>query len=70
MSDPIRKEDGFTDHEILKEIRDDLKTHIKDSRETESRIQKQLARRPKRTEIVGWITSIAIVSGAVVAVLS
>lgn len=61
--------DGFTDHEILKEIRDDMKQHIKDSRKTEAQIQIQLSRRPKRAEVVGWFASIGFVVGIVLAVL-
>ena len=65
MTDPIKQVDGFTDHEILKEIRKDLKEHIKDSTKYTSQVQQQLARRPKRSEIIGWATSVGIIVGAV-----
>ena len=45
---------GFTTHEILVEIRDDLKEHIKDSQLTEIEINKALAARPTRAEVIRW----------------
>ena len=63
------KDDGFSNKEILIEIRDDLKDHIKESEVYAKDVQAQLARRPKRTEIIGWATSVGIIVGAVVAVL-
>lgn len=63
------KDDGFSNKEILVVIRDDLKAHIKDSRVIESKIQEQLARRPKRSEIIGWMTSIGIIVGAVIVLI-
>ena len=73
---PLRSEaqvteskDGFSTKEILVEIRDDLKDHIKESEAYAKDVQAQLARRPKRSEIIGWATSVGIVVGAVVAVL-
>jgi len=67
--DPTKKEDGFTDHEILKEIRDDLKAHIEDSATYSLETQKEISARPKRAEIVGWFSGIAIVTGAILAAL-
>ena len=46
---------GFTDHEILVEIRTDLKQHITDSQETELDINRQLAARPTRAEVLKWV---------------
>ncbi len=61
--------EGFTDHEILVEIRADVKQHIKDSEDYSRDVQAQLARRPKRSEVIGWFTSVGIIVGAVIAVL-
>ena len=47
--------DGFTDHEVLVEIRDDLKAHIHDSKRTEIRFSLELSKRPTRGEVVRWV---------------
>ena len=47
--------DGFTDHEVLVEIRDDLKAHMVDSTIATIRINDELAKRPTRGEVVRWI---------------
>lgn len=63
------KDDGFSNKEILVVIRDDLKAHIKESDKYALNVQEQLARRPKRSEIIGWMTSIGIIVGAVIVLI-
>lgn len=59
---------GFSDHEVLLEIRDDLKQHIKDSNAVENDIRENLAKRPTRTEVVLWITGVGTIVGTVLAI--
>lgn len=58
---------GFTTHEILVEIRDDLKEHIKDSQVTEIEINKALSARPTRGEVIRWIGGASMLVGLVMA---
>lgn len=59
--------DGFSDHEILIEIRGDLKEHIKDSRDYTEEVQDDLSARPTRIEVIGWFTGLGVVVGLVAA---
>ena len=60
--------DGFTDHEILLEIRNDLKQHIRDGSQTETDLREQIAKRPTRTEVVLWLSGTGTLVGIVLAV--
>ncbi len=68
MSIPSKAESGFSDHEVLLEIRDDLKQHIKDSNAVENDIRENLAKRPTRTEIVLWVTGVGSIVATVLAI--
>ncbi len=57
---------GFTDHEILVEIRDDLKRHIDDSQDTEIEIKTALAARPTRGEVIKWVGAGSALFGIIV----
>ncbi len=57
---------GFSDHEILVKIWEDLKQHIKDGTKAEQKFREDLAKRPTRTEILMWISgSSAIITAAI-----
>ncbi len=60
-----QSKDGFSDHEILIEIREDLKEHIEESRDSDNAVQRDLSIRPTRGEVIGWFTGLGVVVGLV-----
>ncbi len=57
---------GFSDHEILIKIWEDLKQHIKDGTKAETDLRNDLAKRPTRAEILMWISSTSAILGAAI----
>ncbi len=57
---------GYTDHEMIVEIRGDLKQHIEDSRDTELDISLALASRPTRAEILRWVAASSTLIGLLI----
>ena len=66
---PSRDPNGLTDHEILMEIRTDLKRHMRTSQNTEVRIQLALAKRPTRGEVIRWVGAASGLLALVVALV-
>jgi hypothetical protein len=50
---------GLSTHEMVMEIRADLKDHIKDSNDIERRITREILSRPTRGEVVRWAGGLA-----------
>ncbi len=51
--------EGLSTHEMVMEIRADLKEHIKDSTHVELRITREILSRPTRGEVIKWAGGLA-----------
>lgn len=62
----MSRPEGLSTHEMVLEIRADLKQHIKDSQTTELHITRELGSRPTRSEVIKWaggLSGLAVLAG-------
>ena len=61
---------GFSDHDILVEVRDLLVAHIANYEDDLREVERELGRRPTRGELLGFFTLAGVLSGVIFQLLT